>query len=105
MSFRVGPLDHDPEGESLLVEAKDSGASEDIAIFHAEDGNFYALQDECTHEVASLSDGWIEDCTVECPLHSSSFDLKTGKVLCMPATVDARTYKVNVVDGFLELEV
>lgn len=105
MSFRVGPVDLIPEGESLLVEAKGSGASEDIAIFHAEDGNFYALQDECTHEVASLSDGWIEDCTVECPLHSSSFDLKTGKVLCMPATVDARTYKVNVVDGFLELEV
>ena len=105
MSFRVGPVDLVPEGESLLVEAKDSGASEDIAIFHAEDGNFYALQDECTHEVASLSDGWIEDCTVECPLLSSSFDLKTGKVLCMPATVDARTYKVNVVDGFLELEV
>ena len=105
MSFRVGPVDLVPEGESQLVEAKDSGASEDIAIFHAEDGNFYALQDECTHEVASLSDGWIEDCTVECPLHSSSFDLKTGKVLCMPATVDARTYTVNVVDGILELEV
>lgn len=105
MSFRVGPVDLIPEGESLLVEAKDSGAREDIAIFHAEDGNFYALQDECTHEVASLSDGWLEGCTIECPIHSSTFDLKTGKVQCMPATVDARTYKVNVVDGFLELEV
>lgn len=104
MSYRVGPVDLVPEGESLLVEASASGATEDIAIFHTEDGNFYALQDECTHEVASLSDGWLEDCTVECPLHSSSFDLKTGKVLCMPATVDARTYKVSVVDGFLELE-
>lgn len=105
MSFRVGPVDLVPQGESLLVEAKDSGAREDIAIFHAEDGNFYALQDECTHEVASLSDGWLEGCTIECPIHSSTFDLKTGKVQCMPATVDARTYKVNVVDGFLELEV
>lgn len=105
MSFRVGPVDLVPEGESLLVEAKDSGAREDIAIFHAEDGNFYALQDECTHEVASLSDGWLEDCAIECPIHSSTFDLKTGKVQCMPATVDARTYKVNVVGGYLELEV
>ena len=105
MSYRVGPADQLPEGESLLVEAKDSGASEDIAVFHAEDGNFYALQDECTHEVASLSEGWIEGCEVECPLHSSSFDLRTGKVLCMPATKDARTYKVSVVDGNLELDI
>lgn len=103
MSYTVGPADMIPQGEALKVEASDSGASEDIAVFHAEDGNFYALQDECTHEVASLSEGWIEDCSVECPLHASSFDLKTGKVLCLPAYVDARTYKVEVVDGMLEL--
>ncbi|MCW4465681.1 bifunctional 3-phenylpropionate/cinnamic acid dioxygenase ferredoxin subunit [Glutamicibacter sp. MNS18] len=103
MSYTVGPAAQIPEGEALRVEAEQSGASEDIAIFHAEDGNFYALQDECTHEVASLSDGWIEDCEVECPLHASRFDLRTGKVLCLPAYVDARTYKVEVVDGMLEL--
>ncbi|MFJ2619262.1 bifunctional 3-phenylpropionate/cinnamic acid dioxygenase ferredoxin subunit [Glutamicibacter sp. NPDC087344] len=105
MSYQVGPADTLAEGEALLVEAKDSGAAEDIAVFHAEDGNFYALQDECTHEVASLSDGWIDGCEVECPLHSSSFDLRTGKVLCMPATKDARTYTVTVVDGNLELDI
>lgn len=105
MSYRVCPADELPEGESLLVDSDDSGATEDIAIFHAEDGTFYALQDECTHEVASLSDGWIEGCEVECPIHSSSFDLRSGKALCMPATVDARTYKVNVVDGYLELDI
>ncbi|UYQ76979.1 non-heme iron oxygenase ferredoxin subunit [Glutamicibacter sp. JL.03c] len=104
MSYRVGSAELVPQGESLLVSASDSGASEDIAIFHAEDGNFYALQDECPHEVASLSEGWIEDCSVECPLHSSTFDLKTGRVQCLPATVDARSYPVNVVDGFLELD-
>jgi len=42
---------------------------------------------------------------VECPIHSSTFDLKTGRVQCMPATVDARTYTVNVVDGVLELDI
>lgn len=105
MSYQVGPADQLPEGEALLVSADESGASEDIAIFHAEDGNFYALQDECTHEVASLSDGWLEGCEVECPIHSSSFDLKTGKAMCMPATENARTYKVAVVDGTLELDI
>ncbi|GAB3620160.1 hypothetical protein GCM10027417_14210 [Glutamicibacter endophyticus] len=89
----------------MLVDSNDSGAAEDIAIFHAEDGNFYALQDECTHETASLADGWIDGTEVECPLHSASFCLKTGKALCMPATVDARTYKVEVVDGQLELDI
>ncbi|MGO2482867.1 bifunctional 3-phenylpropionate/cinnamic acid dioxygenase ferredoxin subunit, partial [Glutamicibacter ardleyensis] len=105
VSYKVGPADELPEGEALLVPASESGASEDIAVFHADDGNFYALQDECTHEVASLSDGWIEGCEVECPMHSSSFDMRTGKVQCMPATVDARTYKVAVVDGNLELDI
>ncbi|WP_313811358.1 bifunctional 3-phenylpropionate/cinnamic acid dioxygenase ferredoxin subunit [Glutamicibacter sp.] len=105
MSYRVGPADQLPEGEGLLVEAKDSGAGEDIAVFHAEDGNFYALQDECTHEVASLSEGWVEGCEIECPMHAASFDLRSGKAMCLPATVDARTYKVSVVDGNLELDV
>lgn len=103
MSYTVGPATQIPEGEALKVEASQSGASEDIAIFHGEDGNFYALQDECTHEVASLSEGWIEGCEVECPIHASRFNLQTGKVLCLPAYVDARTYKVEVIDGMLEL--
>lgn len=105
MSYTVGPTSLIPAGEALKVEASDSGASEDIAIFHTEAGEFYALQDECTHEVASLSEGWLEDCEVECPVHASRFSLKTGKVLCLPAYVDARTYKVEVVDGMLELHV
>ncbi|WP_418907483.1 bifunctional 3-phenylpropionate/cinnamic acid dioxygenase ferredoxin subunit [Glutamicibacter endophyticus] len=105
MSYQVGPAEQIPEGEALLVDSSDSGAAEDIAIFHAEDGNFYALQDECTHETASLADGWIDGTEVECPLHSATFCLKTGKALCMPATVDARTYKVEVVDGQLELDI
>lgn len=103
VKYTVGPASDLAQGEALKVEASDSGASEDIAIFHAEDGSFYALQDECTHEVASLSEGWIEGCEVECPIHASRFNLKTGKVLCLPAYVDARTYHVEVVDGMLEL--
>ena len=105
MSYRIGPAEQLPEGEALKVDAADSGAAEDIAVFHAEDGNFYALADECTHEVASLSEGWIEGTEVECPIHSSSFDLRTGKVQCMPATEDARCYKVRLIEGMLELDV
>lgn len=50
-----------------------------------------------------LAEGWIEGEEVECPLHSSSFSLRTGKVTCLPATVDARTHKVEVRDGQIVL--
>ncbi|MDQ0094354.1 non-heme iron oxygenase ferredoxin subunit [Paeniglutamicibacter psychrophenolicus] len=86
-------------GTALLVPAESSGYPEDIALFRADSGAYYALDDECPHEVASLSEGWIEDDEVECPLHSSRFCLRDGKVLCLPAVRDARTHKVQVLAG------
>jgi len=88
-----------PEGEAVVVAGEDNETGRDIAVFHAEDGNFYALDDECTHETASLAEGWIEGDRVECPLHATEFCLRTGKVLCLPATQDARTHVVEVADG------
>ena len=95
----VGSPDEIEEGTARVVEPEDSGFDEPIAVFHTESGCFFALNDTCTHEEASLAEGWIEGDTVECPLHSSSFDLRTGKVLCLPATVDALTHKVAVEEG------
>jgi 3-phenylpropionate/trans-cinnamate dioxygenase ferredoxin subunit len=98
-AVNVGSVDDIPEGEALVVDAAETGTGEDIAVFHAEDGNFYALDDECTHETASLAEGWIEGTEVECPVHAAKFCLKDGAALCLPATRDARTHKVEVVDG------
>lgn len=95
----VGSPDDIQEGTALVVEPGESGFDEPIAVFHTETGCFFALNDTCTHEEASLAEGWIEGDTVECPLHSSSFDLRSGKVLCLPATEDARTHKVEVSEG------
>src|SRR4051794_37684870 len=83
-------------GTALLVPAETSGYLQDIALFRTESGAYYALDDECPHEVASLSEGWIEGDEVECPQHSSRFCLRDGKVLCLPAVRDARTHKVQV---------
>ena len=44
-------------------------------------GRFYATADRCTHEEASLSDGWIQDGTIECPRHQGFFDIVSGKAL------------------------
>ncbi len=70
-----------------------------ICLVRADDGRFYALRDNCTHEDYPLSDGELEDCTVECPRHGSRFDIRTGDVLNPPAVVPVETYRVEVVDG------
>lgn len=61
-------------------------------------GEFFATDNVCTHAFALLSDGFLEDGCIECPLHQARFDLRTGKALCAPATQDIRTYPVRV-DG------
>ena len=99
----VGSVEDVDEGDAIVVDQEQTGTADDIAIFHAEDGNFYALDDTCTHEDASLADGWIEGAEVECPVHSAKFCLKKGTALCMPATIDAKTHKVEVVDGEIRL--
>ncbi len=70
-----------------------------ICLVHAEDGRFYALRDNCTHEDYPLSDGELDDFTVECPRHGSRFDIRTGSVLNPPAVLPVETYPVEVVDG------
>jgi len=81
--------------EALVVDGDTNGTGEDIAVFFS-DGKYYALNDICTHEYASLADGWIEGDEVECPLHSAKFSLCTGAALCLPASIPARTHKVEL---------
>jgi anthranilate 1,2-dioxygenase large subunit len=59
-------------------------------------GEIYATDGICTHALALLSEGWIEDGKIECPLHQGMFDIRTGKALCTPVTEDIRTYAVKV---------
>jgi nitrite reductase/ring-hydroxylating ferredoxin subunit len=60
------------------------------------DGDIYAVNDICTHSEVSLSEGDIEGCAIECWLHGSSFDLRTGARSGPPATADLQTYKVVI---------
>ncbi|MHB8623230.1 MAG: non-heme iron oxygenase ferredoxin subunit [Sulfuricaulis sp.] len=62
------------------------------------DGSYYAADDTCTHEDASLSQGFLKGEIVKCPLHGSRFNLCTGKVLDDPAEQNLRTYSVRL-DG------
>jgi NAD(P)H-dependent nitrite reductase small subunit len=69
-----------------------------IALYRL-DGKVYALDDVCTHALALLSQGFIENGAVECPLHGARFDIATGRCLTPPATVDLRTYEVRIERG------
>lgn len=66
-----------------------------LIVCHAESG-FYAVDDTCTHDDGPLADGWLEGEAIECPRHGAQFDVKTGRVLCLPAAVPINSYEVEV---------
>jgi len=68
------------------------------------DDHYYAADEMCTHEDASLCLGALRDARVKCPLHGSWFDLKDGSVSEEPATEALQIYPVRVVDGWLEVQ-
>jgi 3-phenylpropionate/trans-cinnamate dioxygenase ferredoxin subunit len=61
-------------------------------------GEVMAILDECSHAEVALSDGEVENCTIECWLHGSRFDLRTGKPTGLPATEAVPVYPVRI-DG------
>ena len=69
------------------------------------DGNYFAVDDTCTHSGASLSEGQLDGSTVTCGWHGAKFDCKTGKLEKFPAKInDLKSYKaiVELDDIFLE---
>lgn len=97
--IRVAALDDIPMGEGVAIPRDITGTDDDIAILRDEDGSVWALDDTCTHQTASLAEGWVEDGHVECPLHASKFCLRTGAVDGLPATKDTVAHRVEVRDG------
>ncbi|MDQ1744677.1 MAG: 3-phenylpropionate/trans-cinnamate dioxygenase ferredoxin component [Pseudonocardiales bacterium] len=92
--IRVCALADLPPGEALRLDLEPP-----VAVFHTEDGEVFAIDDTCTHQKASLAEGFLEGCEVECFLHGSRFDLRTGEPDGPPATRPVRTHRVDVVDG------
>ena len=71
------------------------------------DGSFHAVADLCTHEEVSLYLGCLRGKTIECSLHSGTFDITTGKALSDPVEKDLETFQTRVDKGevFLEMTV
>ncbi|AUY49418.1 bifunctional 3-phenylpropionate/cinnamic acid dioxygenase ferredoxin subunit [Streptomyces sp. CB01881] len=66
-----------------------------VSIVRTDEGVF-AINDTCSHANVSLSEGEVEDCMIECWLHGSSFDLRTGKPSGLPATKPVAVYPVKI---------
>ena len=70
----------------------------EIAVYNLK-GRFYATDNVCTHQQACLSDGFVIDDVIECPLHQGQFHIPTGAARGAPVHIGLRTYPVKVVDG------
>ncbi len=64
-------------------------------LLHA-GGAYYCIEDVCTHDGQPLTDGPLHEYAIECPRHGARFDIRTGKVLCMPATQPVRVFAVEL---------
>ncbi len=86
--------------EEQAVPMRVGGVS--LAVFRLEN-EIYALYDLCTHGNAKLSDGYIENGCVECPLHQGLFDIKSGAPRCAPVTEAVRAFPIRQVAGRVEV--
>ncbi len=92
-SVEVAKVGEITDGEAKLVEVD----GKEIALFNS-GGQFFAIDNECTHVGGPLCEGELDGHTVTCPWHGAKFDITSGEVLTPPAEENVGCYKV-VIDG------
>jgi 3-phenylpropionate/trans-cinnamate dioxygenase ferredoxin component len=102
--IEVAKIEDVPPGTARVVTAGDRL----LALVNV-DGTFYAVDNECTHRGGDLGEGEInpdwDNSALECPLHGSVFDVRTGEVLRGPATEPVNTYPVEVNAGVVKVDI
>ncbi|MCO6456533.1 MAG: non-heme iron oxygenase ferredoxin subunit [Pirellulaceae bacterium] len=88
---RVASLSEIPDPGKKLVEVDDA-----LVVLFRVGGQFYCLDDVCTHDGGPLGEGRLTGYEIHCPRHGARFDIRSGKVLSMPATEDTRAHEVKV---------
>lgn len=73
-----------------------------VAVFNL-DGEYYAIEDVCTHDGGILTGGMLENDEIVCPRHGARFSVRTGEVLAPPAYEDVRTFPVRVDAGKVQV--
>ena len=88
---RVAKVGEIPEGGVKIVRVDDLA----IGVFNI-GGEYYAIEDVCTHDGGPLAEGRLEGDVIECPRHGAKFNVRTGAVLCLPAIAPVPTYAVRI---------
>ena len=94
----IVPADQLPLGERLFMEI----LGRSVVVFNVA-GELFAIADVCSHDDGPVGEGNLEGLAITCPRHGAKFDLRSGKVLQMPAAVDISAYPVRVVGGTIQL--
>lgn len=87
-----------PPGAHTVVEV--DGA---VMVLCNLDGDYFAIEDICTHDGSEISSGCIIDGSIECPRHGARFDIRTGEVTAPPAYEPVDTFPVRVQDGVVQV--
>lgn len=93
-------LDEVDEDEPFRAEVDDIG----YAVFKVGD-LIFVCEDMCSHGPGLLSEGYVEDCQVECPFHQGKFDLHTGMPTAPPCEVPVKVWNPVVEDGAIYIDV
>jgi 3-phenylpropionate/trans-cinnamate dioxygenase ferredoxin component len=96
--LEIAPTGELPEGERLFVEI----GGKPIVIFKIA-GGYFSIADVCSHDDGPVGEGQLEGYTITCPRHGAQFDVRSGKVIQMPAVVDIPAYPVRVIEGMIQL--
>ncbi len=94
----VGSVEELPEGGRLFIEID----GQPIVVLRIAN-QYYAIADVCSHDDGPVGEGTIEGYEIICPRHGAHFDIRTGRVLALPAFVDIPAYPIRVVGDQLEI--
>ncbi len=100
MATKICSLDDLKPGKAIRVKINDHA----IAIIRTPNGDVKALDDKCSHGEISLSEGFVDNETVECWAHGAKFDLNSGKPLSLPAYEPVATYEVLIDNNDIYVE-
>ncbi len=96
--INVAKADAIADGEHVVVDVDGT----EVAVFKI-DGQFYAIEDVCTHDGAEIASGELDGDEIICPRHGARFCVRTGEVKCAPAYEDIETFPVQIADGIVQV--
>lgn len=100
MAIKICKTEDIAPGKALRVKIGEDA----IALVHTKSGEFRAIADKCSHGEISLSEGFVDDSTIECWAHGAKFSLETGAPLSLPAYEPVSVYEVILQDGEVFIE-